>query len=79
MPRRLVRQIIQIEILREDEPLPEDLVAIADEITTGDSSGNVRTLSVEDLTGPQMAAALIAQGSDPEFLGLDADGKDLTP
>lgn len=78
MPRRLIRQVVQVEILREDEPLPEDLAVIGQDILDGDSSGRVQTISVEDVTGAAMARLLIAQGSDPEFLGLDSSGADLT-
>lgn len=58
-------------------PLPTDitLADVAYEITLGDCSGQVER-NDEELTGPQMAAALIAQGSDPEFLGLTADGEE---
>ncbi len=58
-------------------PLPDDinLAGLAYEIMEGDCSGQTER-NDETLTGPQMAAALVAQGSDPEFLGLTADGEE---
>lgn len=79
MSGRLIRQVVQIEILRDGEPLPEDLFVIAQEIFDGDSSGSVRSIEVEEVSGPRMAELLVAQGSDPGFLGLDDDGTPLEP
>ena len=58
-------------------PLPADinLADVAYEIGAGDCSGQTDRID-ETLTGPQMAAALVGQGSDPEFLGLTADGEE---
>lgn len=58
-------------------PLPADinLADVAYEITLGDCSGQVERTDVE-ITGPQMAAELVAQGSDPEFLGLTDSGEE---
>lgn len=75
--RRLIRQVVQVEILTDGEPLVDDLEAIAYEITEGGSSGVVSTVTVEDVTGPRMAELLRAQGSDPGFLGLDEDGAEI--
>jgi len=47
-------------------------------MTEGDTSGIVKTISREILTGKEMADALLDQGSDPEFLGLDEDGNPAT-
>ncbi len=51
------------------------LEEVAYAIIEGDCSGQTERAD-ETLTGPQMAAALVAQGSDPEFLGLTADGEE---
>ncbi len=70
------RTTFTVTVLSEG-PLPKhiDLDGVAYAITYGDCSGHTERTD-ETLTGPQMAAALIAQGSDPEFLGLTADGEE---
>lgn len=70
------RRTIEVELLTE-EPLPDamDLQQIGYEMTEGHASGVVRVTSDEEVTGPVMAKLLIAQGSDPEFLGLDEEGR----
>jgi hypothetical protein len=64
------RNVFEVEVL-SNEPLPDavDLADLAYEITEGGSSGQVSvTTRNQQLTAEQMRAALIRQGSDPEFL-----------
>jgi len=72
------RTVMQIEILSEGEEAPSagDLasLSIVDyQIRDGEWSGDVRFKQFE-IKPAKMAQLLIAQGSDPEFLGLKADG-----
>ena len=72
---KLTRATFTVTVLSRG-PLPAiSLADVAYEITLGDCSGQIERKD-ETLTGPQMAAALVAQGSDPEFLGLTADGEE---
>ncbi len=71
------RTVIQVEVLSQ-EPLGDmALATIAEEITTGDFSGRVSTVSAVEVNGPAMANLLIGQGSDPEFFGLDQHGQEV--
>ena len=70
------RTVIQVEVLSHD-PLPEcGLAHIAYLIDEGDCSGRVQTISEDKVDGLTMARLLHAQGSDPMFLGLTADGQE---
>jgi len=75
--RKYYRTVFTITVL-STESLPVDLglSGLAYGITEGDWSGEVDRQADQKLTGKQMADALIAQGSDPEFLGLDAEGNE---
>lgn len=72
------RLVLELEILSE-EPIPEDiqLAELAELITTGPCSGLITITKQGELCGKEMATALLAQGSDPEFFQLDDDGNDL--
>jgi hypothetical protein len=76
--RKYFRTIVQVEVLSQDGPWdgPEthELGALNYAITEGDCSGAVTVISTEELSGPEAARALMAQGSDPEFFGLDHFG-----
>lgn len=48
-----------------------------DAITDGDCSGDVTDDGGIEVTPQEMAALLLSQGSDPEFLQLDEQGNDL--
>ena len=75
--RKFYKQIIQIELLSEDVPFEWDnLVNINDAMLT-DWSGKVEEISCDEVTPEEMAKLLIAQDSDPEFFGLDENGKDM--
>ena len=65
------KTVVTVEILSEREISVNSLHDIADQIETGDWSGAWDISSVEILSPKQMAKALIDQGSDPYFFGLD--------
>jgi hypothetical protein len=73
------RTLIQIEILSENNPIGDglNLSEIDYDITEGDCSGEITTLSQEEVTSKQMAELLIAQGSDPSFFMLDKNGNSI--
>ena len=75
MSKTYYKYAIAVTILSEN-PLPCDisLEEIARNITEGSDSGEWEITEVEQLDEKQAAAALIAQGSDPEFFGLNDDG-----
>lgn len=74
--RKFYRTLITLEVLSQ-EPLPSmSLADLAYATTEGDCSGQFKQTTERELDGPQAAAALIAQGSDPGFFGLTEDGQD---
>lgn len=78
MARKFYRNVFSVEVLSE-EPLPDSmsLDAIHYEITNGDYSGRLLETVVEEVNSKRMAELLLAQGSDPEFFGLDAEGNEI--
>ncbi len=76
-----VRTIIRIELLTEDRSALEieslDLEQIAYEMRQGSASGQLTVESSIGVSGLEMAKLLKAQGSDPEFLGLDDEGNEI--
>jgi hypothetical protein len=75
--RRFYRAVFQV-VLLADEPIGDmSLEAINYHMTDGHMSGVFTRESVDEVTAVQMAKHLQDQGSDPEFLGLDKDGKDV--
>jgi hypothetical protein len=75
--RNFYRTVIHVEVLSE-EPYVFDgnLVDVANDISSGDCSGVARTIQEEKCNGARIAQLLIAQGSDPEFFGVDENGND---
>lgn len=67
------RTVVTVEILG-DQPFGGDIEDIADAVIDGDFSGMVLSTVHEETDGATMARLLAAQGSDPGFLGLDAEG-----
>lgn len=77
--RKFYKYKIEVEVLSEaplDHDMLCDLYAVSNFISTGDGSGKVSVVEDEELDGAQVAAALRAQGSDPEFFRVDDDGND---
>jgi hypothetical protein len=72
------KTMVTVEILSDGDEPPAfgSLEQVQYAITFGDCSGEVST-STEELTGPEMAQALVRQGSDPRFLGLDPTGNEV--
>jgi hypothetical protein len=80
MKPKYYRTVIQVEVLSEyplNEMFQNDLAAIAYAISEGDCSGEVTVTDSSELTGEEVAEALIAQGSDPGFFMLNDDGSDM--
>lgn len=75
--RKFFRQVIEIEVLSEDEPLVwGDLGDVMGAIDTGPCSGKVREVSCTSVSGSKMAKLLQAQDSDPDFFNLTESGED---
>lgn len=78
MSKKFYKSIIQVEVLSENAPMSsfcgEDLDNIHWQITYGDCSGATKIVSETELSGKEMAEALLHQGSDPSFFGLNNDG-----
>lgn len=70
-PTKFWKTTISVTVLTEgDEPPDYDsLMAMASAVEYGDASGQF-TSTNEELDAQSMADALIAQASDPEFLGI---------
>jgi len=79
MARKFYRTVVSIEILSEDEPYGDGrtLEDIGYAITEGHCSGKITTASEAEVTAPEMAKLLVAQGSDPEFFQLDENGNEV--
>ena len=74
------RTIIEVEILHQSggpDPLGMDLGAIEAEMMQGEFSGVILKRKRMLLTGSQVAKALMRQGTDPEFFGLDKGGHSM--
>lgn len=66
----------ELEVLSDRDITGLDIQTLAYEITNGDFSGAFSVLRVERLNKEEVAAALIAQGSDPAFLLGEDDGQE---
>lgn len=66
---------ISVTILSEGDEPPRygSLASVADDMINGDVSGQWTTNEFEELEAQAMANELLAQGSDPEFLGIQVD------
>lgn len=75
--RKFHKRIYTVEILSE-KPIPDsmDLMDVVNEADHGDYSGDVLKEIDTVINGRQAAAALMKQGSSPEFFGLTKDGDD---
>jgi len=66
------KTIVQVEVLSEDVPPEFDTLAeLHTMITTGDCSGDYEVQVPEELTEEEMEEALVKQGSDIEFFGIE--------
>jgi hypothetical protein len=67
--KKFYRQIFEVEVLSEGEPLNNvSLQDIDYQITDGHCSGIVKETVREEVSSEKIAELLKAQGSDPEFL-----------
>ena len=71
LPTDLFKYVYRVEVLRDSPNTYFDLFEIAQAIDDGGSSGIVTLVASGELEREEMAAELIAQGSDPEFLISD--------
>jgi len=75
--RKFYKTVITLEVLSE-EPLEDvPLEYIVQQCDEGDFSGDWNITESQELTGKEMAQALVGQRSEPEFFNLDEDGNDL--
>lgn len=76
--RKFYKTTFILEVLSEDVP-PEwdNLNDIYYLISQGHCSGKIISDESKEITAKEVAEALIAQGSDPEFFRLTEDGMDL--
>jgi hypothetical protein len=74
--REFHKTVIQVEVLSEEPVGETSLEPVHQQITEGDWSGTVSTVSTETLDGKQAAEALLNQGSDPSFFRITKNGQD---
>lgn len=74
--RRFYRTLIVYEVLSEEPLGSVSLEQIANETREGDMSGQFKPSDELEVDGLTMAKLLQAQGSDPAFFQLTADGED---
>lgn len=74
-PTKFWKTTITVTILTEgDEPPNYDSLAdVVNDMIDGDASGQWTTNENKELEPQAMADALVEQGSDPEFLGIQVD------
>ena len=70
----LRRTLITVEVLSAGPFDPDDLNEVHHAITSGDCSGRWAVTRTEQINSERMAELLMAQGSDPDFFGLQANG-----
>jgi hypothetical protein len=77
--KRFFRTEIRIEVLSEGKAPDEgwEIHEIVREFQMGDFSGEWEIVEVREISGPECAERLRAQGSEPGFFGLDDDGNPL--
>lgn len=76
MKKQLHKTVITVEVLSEDAFDFNDLSDINYHITEGDCSGKYFIAEQTIIEGKEAADAVMEQGSDPEFFGMDEDGND---
>lgn len=72
--RKYYKHTVVVEIISENDSIPDNLADIAYQITEGGDSGKWELTKTKTLNGKQAAKELTKQGSDPEFFGLDEKG-----
>ena len=64
----LQKTVIRVEVLSDTHYDPQTLADVHMDITEGDCSGKWNIIEQVELSKKDMSDALIAQGSDPQFL-----------
>ena len=80
MSRKFYRNVVQIVVLTEDEPLGggvPTLSSIEYEINYGDCVGGELSIDSKQISSKQVADALYDLGSEPGFFQLDDDGNSV--
>jgi hypothetical protein len=77
MAKKFYRTVIEVEVLSEELDDFNTLEDVHYAITQGHCSGEWDVKSQGEVTPKRMAKLLLAQGSDPEFFGLDEKGKSI--
>ena len=79
--KKIYRTVIHFEVLSDEPNATEgkSLEAIGYETTKGDLSGCFLDSEIvdEELTEKKAVDAIIGQGSDPEFFGIDENGNEI--
>lgn len=75
--RKFYKTVLTVEVLSEEPFDCNDLAQVHYAITQGDCSGVMNRGGSRKISARTMAKALLKQGSDPEFFGLDEEGNDL--
>lgn len=78
MKKNFHRYVYTIEVLTEG-PIPDhmSMVDILNEADYGSYSSLILDTKSKKVNGKTMAKALMNQGSDPEFFGIDENGVDI--
>lgn len=71
--KKFYKTNIMITVLSEDFPVSPHtpIETVVSEIVNGDWSGQVEVVETSELSEQEMAQALLDQGSDPEFFGIN--------
>ena len=75
--KQLHRTIIQVEVLSDGYFDFSNLAQLSHDSMYGDISSVSEVKETSILQGDEAVAAVVAQGSDPEFFGMDDEGNDL--
>lgn len=71
MTTKYFKTVFTYEILSQDEPWDNNLETLAYNVIEGPYSGKLLTTEIIELSPDETRQALINQGSDPGFFGLD--------
>jgi hypothetical protein len=74
------KMVVELEVLYDDKEIDGSnlsLQQIVDQIEDGCCSGSYTAISNKKASAQKMARLAIAQGSDPEFFGIDKNGRKI--
>lgn len=75
--RKFYEHAISFIVLSEESHIGNDLRAIIDGAETGDLSRSDHAHTIREVDAVEIAKLLIAQGSDPEFFGVNENGEEI--